>query len=279
MNSGAGKRPNGQRQGHHRRVCWINRWLDERLSLLRQRIGNRILSPHSTWKQKSCTKTSGGITPSNTSPPSWQLRSCCIQGQATNDVLCRMFLFGRPYFSGNSLIHIFKFDPPPYQTTSSFLTSSPGPIDPSNPHNDPLHTLKEINEKGGKGKWPPDALRLYYSPFSPYDPFLSLDSRRGQSFMWRQDRWYVDMRGDVDQEGWEYAFYWNGRWRWCGGNWHGQARLVHAWVRRRKWIRELIRKNVSPAQKVTPPKHRSRYVCLEMLGLRLMVATGQGRGS
>ena len=163
-----------------------------------------------------------------------------------------MFVFGRPYFSGNSLIRTFKFDPPPYQTTSSFLTTKPGPIDPSNPHNDPPHILKKMTGKGGKWKWPPDPLRLYYSPFSPHDPLLSLDSRRGQSFVWRQDRWYVDMRGDVDQEGWEYAFYWNGRWRWCGGNWHGQAMFVHAWVRRRKWIRELMRKNVSPVHSSPP---------------------------
>lgn len=154
-------------------------------------------------------------------------------------VLCRMFVFGKPYFSGNSLVRSFKFDPPPYQTTNTFLTTHPGTIDPSNPRN-------ASNAKHGEGNWPPDPLRLYYSPFSPHDGFLSLDSRREMSFMWKQDRWYVDMRGDVDQEGWEYAFYWNGRWRWCGGNWHGQARFIHAWVRRRKWVRQLIRKPVHP---------------------------------
>ena len=58
----------------------------------------------------------------------------------------------------------------------------------------------------------------------------------------------VDMRGDVDEEGWEYAFYWNGRYWWCGGNWHGKAVLIHGWVRRRKWIRELQRKQVSPLE-------------------------------
>jgi len=148
-----------------------------------------------------------------------------------------MFVFGKPFFSGNSLLRSFKFDPPPFQTTNSFLSHDPGTIDPSNPHNAapyPPHSKKE--------EWPPDPRKLYFAPFSPRDPLLVLDSRKGgKSFTWKQDRWYVDMRGDVDQEGWEYAFYWNGRRRWCGGNWHGQARFVHSWVRRRKWVRELIR--------------------------------------
>jgi hypothetical protein len=154
-----------------------------------------------------------------------------------------MVIFGKPVFSGNSLFRSFHFDPPPHQTTNTFLTTHPGTIDPSNPHNAPPHTPKD-RKKGAK--WPPNPLNLYYSPFGPHDQFLSLDSRTGRTFEWAQDRWYVDMRGDVDQEGWEYAFYWNGKYRWCGGNWHGQARFIHGWVRRRKWIRELVRKKVPP---------------------------------
>ena len=65
-------------------------------------------------------------------------------------------------------------------------------------------------------------------------------------YKWKQDRWYVDMRGDVDEEGWEYAAYWNGRWKWFGGNWHGKHVLIHGWVRRRRWVRELQRIQVCP---------------------------------
>lgn len=164
-----------------------------------------------------------------------------------------MFLFGKPFFSGNSLLRSFKFDPPPFQTTNTFLSRDPGTIDPSNPHNAPPYPPNSKKEK-----WPPDPLKLYVAPFSPHDTLLLLDSRRGgRSFMWKQDRWYVDMRGDVDQEGWEYAFYWNGRWRWCGGNWHGQARFVHSWVRRRKWIRELIRR---PSRKRDEPSKEEEQI-------------------
>ena len=147
-----------------------------------------------------------------------------------------MFVFGKPYFSCNALIRSLNFDPPPYQNTNTLLAAHPGPIDPSDP---------------GNKNWPPDPLKLYYSPYSPRDGFLSLDSATGQAWQWKQGRWYVDMRGDVDEEGWEYAFYWNGRYRWCGGNWHGKAVLIHGWVRRRKWIRELQRKQVpSPLMEV-----------------------------
>lgn len=143
-----------------------------------------------------------------------------------------MIFFGKPYFSGNSLIQSFKIDPPPYQKTNTFLASHPGQIDPSNPHsNNSKSNFKKDNI------WPPDPLRLYYSPYSPHDGFLSLDS---SGWEWKQDRWYVDMRGDVDDEGWEYAFYWNGRYMCCGGNWHGKSVFIHGWVRRRKWIRREI---------------------------------------
>ena len=135
-----------------------------------------------------------------------------------------IFVFGKPYFSGNSLIRTFKFDPPPYQRTNTFLSKHPGTIDPSDPKNK---------------HWPPDPEKLYYSPYAPSSGILAMDSLTGHQWKWTQDRWYVDMRGDVDDEGWEYAFYWNGRYRWIGGNWHGKSVLVHGWVRRRRWVRDM----------------------------------------
>src|ERR1700738_2165595 len=114
-----------------------------------------------------------------------------------------MFFWGKPYFSANSLVRTFHIDPPPHQRTNTFLTHHPGMVDPSEP---------------GNATWPPDPETLYYSPYSPSKGFLERDSAQGEGWQWKDDRWYADMRGDVDQEGWEYAFYWNGRYRWFGGN-------------------------------------------------------------
>jgi hypothetical protein len=146
-----------------------------------------------------------------------------------------MFFRGKPYFSSNSLVQTFKFDPPPHQRTNTFLTCHPGKIDPNDPANK---------------SWPPDPERLYYSPYSPSSGILAMDSAHGEAWKWKQDRWYVDMRGDVDEEGWEYALYWNGRYWWCGGNWHGKAVWFHGWVRRRRWVRDMerIEHQETPAQ-------------------------------
>jgi len=156
-----------------------------------------------------------------------------------------MFFFRKPYFSSNSLVQSFKFDPPPYQNTTTFLSHPPPTdptLDPSSPHPTPRNPRHHSKKKD---TWPPDPLKLYYSPYTPRDSFLALDSETGNAWRWRQDRWYVDMRGDVDDEGWEYAFYWNGRYNWVGGNWHGKAVWFHGYVRRRKWVREIRRKEVS----------------------------------
>jgi hypothetical protein len=168
----------------------------------------------------------------------------------------RFFFFGKPYFSCDTLIQSIKFDPPPYQKTSTFFLNPPD-IDPSDPHSTQPHHLHHLNipninnptsnpkktpKKSKKGpSWPPDPSKLYYSPYSPSTGILSLDSCKGSSWHWTQDRWYVDMRGDVDEEGWEYAFYWGGRYRWIGGNWHGKHVFLHAWVRRRRWVRKMER--------------------------------------
>ena len=175
-----------------------------------------------------------------------------------------MFFFGKPYFSSNSLIQSFKFDPPPYQNTTTFLSHPPPTdptLDPSSPHptpRNPRHNSKK------KDTWPPDPLKLYYSPYTPRDSFLALDSETGNAWRWRQDRWYVDMRGDVDDEGWEYAYYWNGRYNWVGGNWHGKAVWFHGYVRRRKWVREIHRKEVSSLAP-SSPNRTTTWGCWTML--------------
>ena len=148
-----------------------------------------------------------------------------------------MFWFGKPYFSGNSLIRTLQIDPPHFQRTSTLLTLHPGTIDPSDPMASP-----KSSQSNCKRTWPPDPSRLYYSTYGPHSGILELDSLTATSFKWKQDRWYVDMRGDVDEEGWEYAFIWDGKYWWVGGNWHGKSVFGHALVRRRRWVRDLVRR-------------------------------------
>jgi hypothetical protein len=56
------------------------------------------------------------------------------------------------------------------------------------------------------------------------------------SWEWGWRTWYVDMGHDVDEEGWEYSFYFR------GFRWHGTHPCFHSFVRRRRWLRKRIRK-------------------------------------
>jgi hypothetical protein len=60
------------------------------------------------------------------------------------------------------------------------------------------------------------------------------------SWEWAWKTWYVDMGGDVDEEGWEYSFYFR---RFA---WHGNHPWFHSFVRRRRWIRKRVRKQQVP---------------------------------
>ena len=92
----------------------------------------------------------------------------------------------------------------------------------------------------GNATWPPDPETLYYSPYSPSKGFLERDSAQGEGWQWKDDRWYADMRGDVDQEGWEYAFYWNGS---IGGLVPGIGMgSLSGIVRGRRWVHDMERK-------------------------------------
>ena len=53
------------------------------------------------------------------------------------------------------------------------------------------------------------------------------------SWEWDWRCWYVDMSGDVDEEGWEYSF-WFGK----SAAWHGTHPWFHSFVRRRRWLRK-----------------------------------------
>jgi hypothetical protein len=58
------------------------------------------------------------------------------------------------------------------------------------------------------------------------------------SWEWSWRTWYVDMSHDVDEEGWEYSF-WFGKKR----AWHGTHPWFHSFVRRRRWLRLRTRKH------------------------------------
>jgi len=48
---------------------------------------------------------------------------------------------------------------------------------------------------------------------------------------WVYKEWMIDMSGDVDEEGWEYAFNFH------NSSWHGCYQPFRSFVRRRRWIR------------------------------------------
>jgi hypothetical protein len=57
------------------------------------------------------------------------------------------------------------------------------------------------------------------------------------SWEWAWKSWYVDMSRDVDEEGWEYSFWFSE-----GTAWHGTHPWGYSWVRRRRWLRKRVRK-------------------------------------
>ncbi|KAJ5095552.1 hypothetical protein NUU61_004908 [Penicillium alfredii] len=51
------------------------------------------------------------------------------------------------------------------------------------------------------------------------------------SWEWAWRTWYVDMSGDVDEQGWQYSF------SFASSEWHGTHPWFHSFVRRRRWVR------------------------------------------
>jgi hypothetical protein len=58
------------------------------------------------------------------------------------------------------------------------------------------------------------------------------------SWEWSWRTWYVDMSHDIDEEGWEYSFWFGKK---C--SWHGTHPLFHSFVRRRRWLRLRTRRH------------------------------------
>lgn len=73
------------------------------------------------------------------------------------------------------------------------------------------------------------------------------------SWEWAWRSWYVDMSGDVDEEGWQYSFSFASKF--C---WHGTHPWFHSYVRRRRWVRLRTKK-----------QHTGRRAGTEQTGLEL----------
>lgn len=61
------------------------------------------------------------------------------------------------------------------------------------------------------------------------------------SWVWAEGwkNWYVDMTGDVDEEGWRYSFAFGQRGRF---SWHGTHPWFHSFVRRRRWVKLRVKR-------------------------------------
>ncbi|KAE8352871.1 hypothetical protein BDV28DRAFT_157477 [Aspergillus coremiiformis] len=57
------------------------------------------------------------------------------------------------------------------------------------------------------------------------------------SWEWAWKTWYVDMSGDVDDQGWQYSFSFS------SSAWHGSHPWFHSFVRRRRWVRLRVKKS------------------------------------
>ncbi|KAF2201818.1 hypothetical protein GQ43DRAFT_19939 [Delitschia confertaspora ATCC 74209] len=63
------------------------------------------------------------------------------------------------------------------------------------------------------------------------------------SWVWEWKSWYVDMSDDVDEEGWQYSFYFH------KFAWHGSHPWFHSFVRRRRWLRKRVKQHLPPRTK------------------------------
>ncbi|KAK9457379.1 hypothetical protein V1511DRAFT_166433 [Dipodascopsis uninucleata] len=69
--------------------------------------------------------------------------------------------------------------------------------------------------------------------YSPVDILSAPVPDPSWKWVWRT--WYVDMTGDVDDQGWSYSL------NFSSSSWHGSHIWFHSLVRRRRWIRKRCR--------------------------------------
>ncbi|KAG0044216.1 hypothetical protein BGZ83_010547 [Gryganskiella cystojenkinii] len=68
------------------------------------------------------------------------------------------------------------------------------------------------------------------------------------SWEWVHKSWLVDMTGDVDEDGWEYATTFH------GSPWHGNYEMFRSFARRRRWLRLRKRKGKTLGKPVNVPE-------------------------
>ncbi|KAF9168329.1 hypothetical protein DFQ27_007626 [Actinomortierella ambigua] len=67
------------------------------------------------------------------------------------------------------------------------------------------------------------------------------------SWEWVHRSWLVDMTGDVDEDGWEYAMTFH------GSPWHGSHEIFRSFSRRRRWLRLRKKKGITRGRPGQPP--------------------------
>lgn len=79
--------------------------------------------------------------------------------------------------------------------------------------------------------------------YSPFTVFNATVPDPTWEWVWR--RWFVDMSGDVDENGWSYNI------NFTRHHWHGHHIWYHSFVRRRRWLRK---RRKTPSSKKTVRK-------------------------
>ncbi|KAI9228727.1 MAG: hypothetical protein DHS80DRAFT_30544 [Piptocephalis tieghemiana] len=144
---------------------------------------------------------------------------------------------------------------PPQSRSPSITTSTSSLVD-SEKEGSYAYDIVYENQRGafvfGSAKFSAKMLNLLDPPawsdvrnrFSASD--LSSLQPPDPTWEWVHPEWRVDMTGDVDAEGWSYAFNFR------ASEWHGDYRMFRSFVRRRKWIRLRKRKGAKNLQGRSP---------------------------
>lgn len=135
------------------------------------------------------------------------------------------------------------------------VTSSTGQVsNVGNVDNPPVPSRLDILYENQRGWWIFGVPLFSHRSLLQFDPpaWVTGDHRASPvdvtnadvpdpSWKWAWPSWYVDMSGDVDEEGWQYSFAFGSRFAW-----HGNHPWPRSFVRRRRWVRLRVKKYVRP---------------------------------
>lgn len=156
---------------------------------------------------------------------------------------------GEPLTPGRSLEGDF------FDGRSVGVTSSTGQVgNEGNVGNPPASSRLDILYENQRGWWIFGVPLFSHRSLLQFDPpaWVTGDHRESPvdvtnadvpdpSWKWVWPSWYVDMSGDVDEEGWQYSFAFGSRFAW-----HGNHPWPRSFVRRRRWVRLRAKKQVRP---------------------------------